>query len=342
MQKNDSGWDTGPIDFSSLNQANATLAFSAKSLIARDIVTGPVAMQIALQDGKLTTTLQQLSLYSGKGTGTITIDARTNPAQMAAQFSLSQMQMAGFLSDTIGLKSLSGRGSIALNLTTSGASQAQLISQLNGTSNLDIRDGQIHGINIPQMLRRLKGNILDGWASSETQSTDFSALTASFQINNGMVRNADLLMLSPLLRLSGAGTIDLPNMRIDYKATPKLIAKLTGQGGLVDADGVPIPIIIKGKLTKPRIYPDIPGILENPQAILQSLEQMGDVGKATSKGVQKLEKNVTKELQKQSDKLGIDLNQLIKPKNSNQEDNQTQQKPAKQLLNNITKGLFGN
>ena len=343
------GWDNSPIDFSGLNSINADLSLSAQSLVARDIKTGPVQMTARIQDGQLTGSLDRLSLYQGQGTGGFVVNGQAKPADISANFALSNMEMAGFLRDSIDMKALSGRGGVTLDLTSRGASQEEIINQLDGSAKLDMRDGQIRGINIPQMLRRLRGNILEGWATAETQTTDFSSLTASFQLNKGLVRNEDLSMLSPLLRLTGAGTIDLPNSRIDYKATPKLSTNLQGQGGLVDAKGVPIPIVIKGNLTKPRIYPDIPGILQNPDAILQGLEQLGSPGKAASQGIRRIEKNITKEIEKQSDKLGIDLNKLIRPQTNRQEENNNQsqqdlqQRPIEeQLLRDLTKGLFGN
>lgn len=341
--------DNSPIDFSGLNAIDADLKLSANSLIAKDIVTGKVSLVARLKDGQLQASLDQLSLYEGTGTGGISLNAKAKPAQMSANFSLGQMQMAYFLRDAVGMKSLSGRGGTQLSLTTTGASRADLIRNLNGTTNLAIRDGQIRGINIPQMLRSLRGNILEGWASSSAQNTDFSSLQASFIIKNGIATNQDLQMLGPLVRMTGAGQIDLVHQRINYRATPKLVTKLRGQGGLVNADGVPIPIIIKGKLAKPRIYPDLPGILENPQAVLQGLRNLGGAGKAAAKGLQKLDKNISKELTKQGEKLGIDLNKFIRPKGQpNQQQGQQNTQPQKQqpveqqLFNSITKGLFGN
>ncbi|SNY90761.1 Uncharacterized protein involved in outer membrane biogenesis [Cohaesibacter sp. ES.047] len=342
---NANGWDTSPIDFTGLSNFNADLQLATNSLVARDIVTGPVTITAKVENGQLNGSLDKLSLYNGQGNGAFSINSTSQPAQMTARFSMANMQMRGFLRDAIGMKSLSGTGGLDIDLNTRGASQAQIIQALDGTGSLVIRDGAIQGINIPQMLRNLRGNILQGWASSDAQSTDFSALTASFQFDNGQVTNNDLQMLSPLLRLDGSGTIDLPNKRIDYRATPKLIAKLEGQGGPVDANGVPIPIIIRGSLDDPRIYPDIPGILENPEAVLKGLEQMGGAGKAAAKGIRKIEKNVTKELQKQGDKLGIDFNKVLNPQNDNQQNNNGQQKPRsleQQLLQGVTKGLFGN
>ena len=347
-----SAWDDSPIDFSGLNDLDANLTLSTRSLIARDIVTGPVTLVTRLNNGQLNGSLDDLNLYGGRGTGGFGIDARKAPASMSANFALSGLQMDKFLTDSIDLAALSGTGGLSLDLQTTGSSQAQIIQALNGSGKIDIRDGQIRGINIPQMLRNLQGSILEGWASSDSQATDFSSMTASFQISNGIVQNSDLLMQSPLLRLSGTGSVNLPNKTIAYRTTPKLTSNLEGQGGLVDANGVPIPIIIKGQLTKPRIYPDIPGILENPNAILKGLEQLGGGGKAASKGIKKIEKTVTKEIQKQTEKLGIDLNQLVNPQSSQQSDQpqqgsgQQQQQPPQnleqKLFQGITKGLFGN
>ena len=349
-----SGWDSTPIDFSGLKALDADLSLSAKRLIARDIETGTIALLVKLQDGLLTGSFDQLSLYEGAGSGVVSIDARTEPANLAANFALSRLSMADFLSDTVDLKALSGTGAVNLDLTASGRSQSEIIRRLNGTGTLDIRDGQIRGIDIPQMLRSLENGILDGWANSEVKSTDFTALTASFTFTDGIVNNSDLMMLSPLLRLTGAGNVNLPDKRIDYVATPKLIASLQGQGGLVDADGLPLPIIIKGKLFKPRIYPDIPGILENPEAILKGLKKLGKPGEAASKGIERLGNKVTNEIEKQTDRLGIDLNSILngntpQPTQPNDQgtDQQQQQPPAQQsspeqLLRDITKGLFGN
>ncbi|WP_316863113.1 AsmA family protein [uncultured Cohaesibacter sp.] len=337
-QSSSTSWDNSPIDFSGLNTVNADFTISTKSLIARDIVTGAVNLKTTLQNGKLASSLTKLNLYKGTGNGEVTIDATSKPEKMTAKFDFANLDMKPFLTDSISLDALSGRGKTSINMKSQGSSQLALIKALNGTANIEMSDGQINGINIPQMLRSLQSNILEGWSSSKAQSTDFSALTASFKITNGIAANSDLSILSPLFRLSGEGSIDLPQQRIDYKTTPKVVSKLRGQGGPVNTKGVPIPIIIKGKLAKPRIYPDIKGILENPQAILEGLNEMGSAGKAASKGVKKLEKTVNKELKKQSEKLGIDLNKIIQlPTQNNNKKNQSLEQ---QLLKGITKGLF--
>src|SRR5690606_31406008 len=124
----------------------------------------------------------------------------------------------------------------------------------------------IRGINIPQMMRSLGSNPLTGWSGGEAQKTDFSSFSASFRIVKGVASNSDMQMVGPLVRVTGAGTISMPSRTIDYKVHPKLVASLEGQGGALDLAGLDIPVSIKGSWSNPRIYPDIEGILQNPEA----------------------------------------------------------------------------
>ena len=45
--------------------------------------------------------------------------------------------------------------------------------------------------------------------ASQTEKTDFSELSASFRIADGVARSNDLDMKSPFLRLGGDGAIDI-------------------------------------------------------------------------------------------------------------------------------------
>jgi len=48
-----------------------------------------------------------------------------------------------------------------------------------------------------------------------------------------------------------------------------------GQGRTSDPVGFGIPVMIEGSWTEPRIYPDMQGILDNPDAAYAKLKQMG-------------------------------------------------------------------
>jgi AsmA protein len=50
-----------------------------------------------------------------------------------------------------------------------------------------------------------------------------------------------------------------------------VVASIEGQGGKKDLQGPGVPVAINGPWAQPSIYPDIAGILENPQAAYEKL-----------------------------------------------------------------------
>jgi AsmA protein len=93
--------------------------------------------------------------------------------------------------------------------------------------------------------------------------TDFAELSGSFTIKNGLVSNDDLKMLSPLLRVSGKGTADMPPRTVNYRVEPKAVSSLSGQGGVADKAGITVPIIVEGSWDNPSFRPDLTGAISD-------------------------------------------------------------------------------
>ena len=75
--------------------------------------------------------------------------------------------------------------------------------------------------------------------------------------------------------MTGAGTIDLGTRQIGFRVEPKLVMTTEGQGRAGDPVGFGIPVMIEGPWTEPRIYPDMQGILDNPDAAYARLKELG-------------------------------------------------------------------
>lgn len=85
----------------------------------------------------------------------------------------------------------------------------------------------------------------------------------------------DLRLLGPLVRMSGQGNIDLAAQKIDVRLDPRVVGSLDGQGGDFDVSGLSMPFIVTGAIAGPSIYPDVFGILANPDQALQAISQLG-------------------------------------------------------------------
>ena len=146
---------------------------------------------------------------------------------------------------------------------------------MSGSAKFEFTNGAIRGINIAKTMRGLTTGILSGWQENAAEKTDFATLGASFKIAKGQAQTADLRLAGPLVRMTGAGTVDLPGKTLKFRVDPQLVASLEGQGGKTDLQGLGVPIMIAGPWAKPSIYPDIEGILKDPVAAYEQLNRLG-------------------------------------------------------------------
>jgi AsmA protein len=149
------------------------------------------------------------------------------------------------------------------------------MSNLGGTVFAVFQDGAIRGVNVAQMIRSLTSGTLSGWQQNNEQTTDLTQLSASFRIEKGKATSTDLNLVGPLVRVTGAGSIDLGEKTLALRTEPKLVMTTQGQGRAADPVGLGIPVMIDGPWAEPRIYPDMAGILDNPDAAYAKLKDMG-------------------------------------------------------------------
>jgi AsmA protein len=286
------GWSNAPIDFSPLKAMNGKFSLSAEEIIYENVKVRPAKVQATLSGGKLDATVADFNLYGGAGKATVALDATGKTPAQRVKVSLVNFDAYPFLKDATNFQSIDGKGTIALDLSATGASQSAIVSALGGNAKLEFVDGAIRGINIAKMLRSLGTGIVEGWQGGEAEKTDFASLGASFKVDQGKATTDDLHLMGPLVRMTGAGSVDLPIKRLNFRVDPRLVASLEGQGSKQDLAGLAVPVMISGPWGTPKIYPDIKGILENPTAAYEQLKQLGN-GVVKLPGMDKLDKTGT-------------------------------------------------
>ena len=185
------------------------------------------------------------------------------------------MRALPLLQSAAGFDKLDGKLQAKLTLRAAGASQHAIMSSLDGTVFAVLQDGAMRGLNVAQMIRSLTSSTLSGWQEGKEQATDLSQLGASFRIDKGQAMTNDLNLVGPLVRVTGAGTVDLAGKALAFRVEPKLVMTTEGQGRAADPVGLGIPVMIDGPWDEPRIYPDMAGMLDNPDAAYAKLKEMG-------------------------------------------------------------------
>ena len=193
--------------------------------------------------------------YDGELTSRLRLDARQDVPRYELAADLQSLDIGALLEDFQGDDArLMGTGNLELDIATRGELLSELKGALNGSGNMRFEDGAVRGINVARIIRRaearLRGEQLE---DDEPNQTDFSELTGSFTIRDGVVRNNDLAASSPLLRVRGEGQADLNDDTLDYRVNTTVVGTLEGQGGreLDDLRGVTLPIRISGTFDDP-------------------------------------------------------------------------------------------
>jgi AsmA protein len=249
-----------PIDLSALNTLRAQGSVRIGALKAANISSTKVRVDLRAAGGRLDLNPLSANLYGGSTNGALSVTAGQTP-RIAVKQTLSGIDIAPLLRDALGNARLEGRGNVQLDVAGNGATFDQIKKTLDGSAQLTLRDGAIRGINIAQAVRTAKAKIGElrgrqvggagaqqGGTASANEKTDFSELTASFRIVDGIAHNDDLSIKSPLLRIGGAGQINLGAERLDYLAKTTVVSTLRGQGGpeLESLKGLTVPVRLAG------------------------------------------------------------------------------------------------
>jgi len=260
------------------------------TLVANKLNIQDVRVKVVSKDGLLKAKPIGAKLYQGEFNGETTLDARGKQPKLHAKKDLTGIEIGPLLQDLAGQDRLLGTGAVHLDLRTTGLSEQEIRRSLSGNARFDFTNGAYKGVNLAALIRQA-GGLLGGAGGggsvtgSEAQ-TDFSEMSGSATISNGLVTNNDLKAKSPLLRVDGKGKVNLHKDTIDYTVTTTLVDTLEGQGGK-EADkltGVPIPVRIKGPLSDPSYSPDLSEaakakVQEKVQEEIQKKvgEQAGDI-----------------------------------------------------------------
>lgn len=285
--------ETLPLDL--LRSLDVDGRFRFKQFAASNLKVTDISMTLKGKKGLLKLDPIEARLYDGGYKGSTQLDVRTDTPRVHVQETLTGVQAGPLLKDLTGEEKILGTANLSADLSFAGLQDAEIRPSLNGDARFEFVDGAVKGVNLASLIReakaRLKGQSLP--AEDKQVQTDFSELSGTVNIANGIARNEDLSVKSPLLRVTGKGKADLVREKIDYLLTTTIVETTEGAGGadLKDLKGLSIPVRVSGSFDKPSYAPDLGAVL-------------------TDKVKDKVETQVKKEVDKKKE----DLEQKLKDK----------------------------
>lgn len=242
------GWSTDPIDASALGLLDADIRLDAANIDLGTTTMQNVTASLTIDDARAVIDIPQAHAFGGALVARFVANNR-NGLSVAGDMDGKTVAIQSLLTDMAGFDRMRGAGNTQLSFLGVGQSLDEIMRSLSGKGALDIGQGDITGVDLASLFGG--SNAAD--AVGDRAVTIFQSLEASFTIEDGVMRNDDLLMSAKLFEARGSGDIDLGRQYLDYVLRPGVFENdVTG--------GFTIPVRVKGPWSNPRIYPDLEAV----------------------------------------------------------------------------------
>ncbi len=271
LTANQREWNNGPITLDGLTGTDFDLRLSAGNVTMADAKLGRTAIGANLRAGYLTVTIGEAQAYGGLIKGSVALAAFDQGIDLKSQLIFSDIDLESCLGQLFGLRRLEGKGNITFAVDGSGDSVFGVTQTLNGTASLTGHDGQLSGLDIEQLLRRLERRPLSGGGDFRNGRTPYDLLAVTLKIAQGKVTVDEVKVTGPAVELALAGSASIPQRELD----------LTGTASLVTADqaGTPafaLPFIVQGSWDDPIMLPDAEALIRRSGAAAPLLDAVRD------------------------------------------------------------------
>lgn len=284
--KGGDGWDTAPIDFSALKALDADVVLDTEGFSLKGIDVGASRLTARLKDGNLQASSSKASLLGGSFSSDVAVMAAGG---LAIKFDMTGVEAQPVLAAFADFKKLTGKVDAHIDVSGQGKSQRDIMGSLAGSGSAVFRNGALTGIDLVKIAKTVQGG-LSNFGIGEGK-TDFVELGGTFKIAGGVAHNEDLKMKGPLLQATGSGDVNIGAQTVKYRVIPVL----TASSAVENAKGIAVPVDISGPFSKLSIRPDlqgaIQGVLDNPEAVKDTLKNAKAQGKALETNLKDLKKD---------------------------------------------------
>ena len=186
---------------------------------------------VVAREGRVEIKEAKAEMYSGTFFTTASLDVQSDEPLLTITGNLHGLNAEPLFQDALNKDALlTGVANLSVDVLSRGVSWAQLLERVNGALSLRVTDGSLSGIDIASELRRAGRSLTVGDASLNENSpvldkatlqgvslvTDFTELSLSAVVADGVLQSNDLVFNSPNLQLSGEGGVNLGSRMMDY------------------------------------------------------------------------------------------------------------------------------
>jgi AsmA protein len=277
----DSGDMEIPVDM--IRALNASGSFKIDRALLSGMEFTNLQLGLNSANGRLRLYPLSAELYDGTYNGDVQIDAANDVPSISVNENIAGVNLASLAKSMFDQENISGSINGSFVLSGSGRSVAEIRQDLDGNMSFELVDGAWEGTDVWHELRAARAMFRQEPAPEPRlpARTEFTTVSASGTVLNGIFENNDLFAELPFMQITGNGLVDLPAAQINYSVQarvlerPEFVSTVSAEE-LADFTKASIPLKITGPLSAPNIQPDIEALLRQQvdQAIEDKTEEL--------------------------------------------------------------------
>lgn len=316
IARENSRWSSERIKLP-LNSFTMNLEIKVPKITLADLIFESLKSNITLNSGKLSVPFSA-KLYGGKLNGALLVNSeKEQHINLSANFDSISIEKIKAAAEHF----KGGKAFGQIDLKTSGNSQYDWVSGLQGQAQFNVKEGIVKGFDLQKIVGIFKKpkNLLDlgslQSAFDGSGETAFSNASAKFKVKGGVASTNDLIIETHEAQLKAEGQADLLNWHMLFNGqvvVPSL------------ADVAPLKFKIKGPLDKPSYHLDYKHL---QKSVVQNT--IGDLLSKVTGGKKVKNSNTPTQKDESPQSSGSDQPQENKP-----------QRPEK-IVKDLLKGFLG-
>ncbi|KAG1707734.1 Protein AsmA [Nymphon striatum] len=205
------------LPLETLRKVNIDGNFKIGKMVVNKLTLSNIIAKVKAKQGLIVIDPANAQLYKGNYKGRITVDARQGYTHNEHASRAAGIRSEGLLFDLFQDKYISGGTKLVTELTSRGNSIDALLKNLNGKTHIAFNDGTIRDSNFAEKVS-LAVKVFEKKEHEGGKSVvKFTGLSGDWKTTNGVFSTNNLKLLSPYFQISGSGTANVANQKLDMK-----------------------------------------------------------------------------------------------------------------------------
>ena len=229
--------------YSALHRFAVTGTIMAGEIQSHGGMLSDVMIQMKGEDGLFTADPLTFSFYQGQVESKIILDVRQNRPVSSLVFKAADVNVGPMLDDFFDSDLLKGLAKADIKVSAFGDSISGIKESLKGEGVVRLHDGALVGYSLVEVGGDGHNVVADQRTIKTRPRIDFTELTSSVTIKDGIVESRQTEIKSPVIRMMVTGSTDLVNKKLDLEVTADRKILLMEQGS---AEAYSLPLAVAG------------------------------------------------------------------------------------------------